>query len=411
MSSQPATTNAASAADMTQHAERAPHRIPHPEAPWWDGLPPHTASLLAMPDIRTLDAAQCTGLDVVVVGGGVAGLSAAGAATRAGARVLLVEAAATLGMGATGRNAGILSAGVNMGITETPPGSLAAELWPATYQEMLRVHETASQPGAILSARRTGSFSLATSATAARRLEREARARNAAGLHAEMWTPQQVAEATHGRLATHRVVAAMSLPDEGRLHPLTLLAHLAATARAYGALLAGRARVGGMEVERGKGWRLTLEDGPVVTARALIWAVGPTARPNARLYALSFATDLPDDFPVFWDAAPYVYYDYRPGDGRMTVSGGRYGAPGATERDAAYHARMAEAARGWLPELEDAEPRWAWGVDLDCSADLLPHLRPLTKSAPGVAIEGLGALGVLPGMVLGQRAGDDLARG
>ena len=353
MSSQPATTP-----PTTDSSRNALHGLPHPEAPWWDGLPPHIATLLAVPDIRTLEAAQRSGLDVIVVGGGVAGLSAASAAAEAGARVLLVEATPTLGLGATGRNAGILSAGINMGITETPPGSLAAELWPATYQEMLRVHGEASQPGAILSARRTGALSLAISLTAARRLEREARARNAAGLRAEMWTPQQVAEATGGRLATVGVIAAMSLPDEGRLHPLTLLAHLANNARKHGALLAGRAMVSGMEVERGKGWRLTLADGPMVTARALIWAVGPTARPNARLYALSFAADLPEDFPVFWDAAPYVYYDYRPGDGRMTVSGGRYGAPGAThERDAAYHARMAEAARRWLPELAGQEPR------------------------------------------------------
>ena len=383
---------------------------PHAEAPWWDGLPPHIAALLDIADVRALEPAQRNGLDVVVVGGGVAGLSAAGAAAATGARVLLLEAAPKLGLGATGRNAGILSAGVNMGITDTPSGSRAAELWPATYQEMLRVHDEAARPGTVLQARRTRSFSLATSATASRRLEREVRARNAAGLSAEMWTPQQVAEVTSGRLATGEVVAAMCLPDEGRIHPLTLLAHLAQVARQRGVMLAGQATVSGMEVERGKGWRLTLENGSLVTARALIWAVGPTVRPNARLYALAFTADLPEDFPVFWDAAPYVYYDYRPGDGRMTVSGGRYGAPDATrERDAAYHARMIEAARRWLPEFVGVEPRWAWGVDLDSTADLLPHLRPLTKSAPGLAIEGLGALGVLPGMVLGQRAGHELA--
>ncbi|HKW20941.1 MAG TPA: FAD-dependent oxidoreductase, partial [Ktedonobacterales bacterium] len=378
---------------------------------WWDGLPPHIAAPLELPDVRELTPAQRNGLDVVVVGGGVAGLSAACAAAATGARVMLLEAAPKLGLGATGRNAGILSAGVNMGITDTPPDSLAAELWPATYQEMLRVHEEAAQPGAVLQARRTRSFSLATSATAARRLEREVRARNAAGLCAEMWTPQQVAEVTSGRLATAQVVAAMCLPDEGRIHPLTLLAHLAQVAHQRGATLTGQATVSGMEVERGKGWRLTLANGPFVTARALIWAVGPTIRPNARLYALAFAANLPEGFPVFWDAAPYVYYDYRPGDGRMTVSGGRYGAPDATrERDAAYHARMTDATRRWLPEFAGVEPRWAWAVDLDSTADLLPHLRPLTKSAPGLAIEGLGALGVLPGMVLGQRAGTDLAR-
>jgi glycine/D-amino acid oxidase-like deaminating enzyme len=403
MSSQPATADSSLAATS--------ETTPRAEAPWWDDLPPHIVALLDVPDVRTLEPALRTGLDVIVVGGGVAGLSAAGAAAATGARVLLVEAATKLGLGATGRNAGILSAGVNMGITDTPPGSLAAELWPATYQEMLRVHEEAARPDAVLSARRTASFSLATSATAARRLERETRARNAAGLRAEMWTPQQVAEVTGGRLATAEVVAAMCLPDEGQVQPLTLLAHLARMARQHGATLAGQATVRDMEVERGKGWRLTLADGPLVTARTLIRAVGPTVRPNARLYALSFAADLPDDFPVFWDAAPYVYYDYRPGNGRMTVSGGRYGAPGATERDGAYHARMAEAAQRWLPELAEIEPGWAWGVDLDCSPDLLPHLRPLAKSAPGLAIEGLGALGVLPGMVLGQRAGATLAHG
>lgn len=390
--------------------DSASDALPGAHAPWWEGLSPSVAAVLNVPDARSLEASERTGLDVVVVGGGVAGLSAAGAAAATGARVLLVEAAATLGLGATGRNAGILSAGVNMGITDTPPGSLAAELWPATYQAMLRVHEIASQPGAIVSARRTRSFSLATSVTAARRLEREVRVRNEAGLRADLWKPEQVADTTGGRLATDEVVAAMCLPDEGRVHPLTLLAHLAQTARHQGAALAGHANVCAMEVERGKGWRLTLEDGPIVTARTLVWAVGPTIRPNARLHALAFAADLPEDFPVFWDAAPYVYYDYRPGDGRMTVSGGRYGAPGALDRDAAYHARMAEAARRWLPELADIEPAWAWGVDLDCSPDLLPHLRPLTKSAPGVAIEGLGALGVLPGMVLGERAGAELAR-
>ena len=405
MSSQPA------ASETSDASGTGISTVTRAGAPWWDNLPTHITTLLDMPDVRSLEPAHRTGLDVVVVGGGVAGLSAAGRAATHGARVLLLEAAPKLGLGATGRNAGILSAGVNMGITETPPGSLAAELWPATYQEMLRVHEAAAQPGAVLSARRTGSLSLATSATAARRLEREIRARNAAGLRAEHWTPEQVAEVTDGRLATAEVIAAMRLPDEGRAHPLTLLAHLARIARQQGAILAGRAEVYGTEVERGKGWRLALTDGSLITARTLIWAVGPTARPNARLYALAFAANLPEDFPVFWDAAPYVYYDYRPGDGRMTVSGGRYGAPGATERDAAYHARMAEAARRWLPELADATPGWAWGVDLDCSADLLPHLRPLTKSAPGLAIEGLGALGVLPGIILGQRAADELTHG
>ena len=179
MSSQPAASETSDASDTGIST------VTRAGAPWWDNLPTHITTLLDMPDVRSLEPAHRTGLDVVVVGGGVAGLSAAGRAATHGARVLLLEAAPKLGLGATGRNAGILSAGVNMGITETPTGSLAAELWPATYQEMLRVHEAAAQPGAVLSARRTGSLSLATSATAARPLEREIRAHNAAVLRDE----------------------------------------------------------------------------------------------------------------------------------------------------------------------------------------------------------------------------------
>jgi hypothetical protein len=91
------------------------------------------------------------------------------------------------------------------------------------------------------------------------------------------------------------------------------------------------------------------------------------------------------------------------------TSGGRYGRPGAAHRDQTYYARLLEAARHWLPELAREEPTHAWSVDLAVAHDLAPRLRPLHATVPGVAIEGLGALGVLPGTVLGQRAGAALA--
>src|SRR5262245_29883402 len=91
---------------------------PHPFAPWQEGLSPATVAALELTALRTLPS---TGrVDIVVVGGGVAGLSAALAAQEAGARVLLLEADSSLGSGATGRNAGILSAGINMGLAELP---------------------------------------------------------------------------------------------------------------------------------------------------------------------------------------------------------------------------------------------------------------------------------------------------
>ncbi len=378
--------------------------------PWWDGLDPTIRVQLEIPSVHELLLATS---DVVVVGGGVAGLSAALSARTAGAEVLVLEREALLGYGATGRNAGILSAGINMGIADLPPGSPDAAFWPDTTHLLLSLVAEAAQPESILFARLTGAISLAENSRAARNLACEARARTAAGLRAAVWTPLQVTEATQGRLNVKSVVSALWLPDEGRIHPLTLLAHLAKQARAAGVRFAGHANVAAYEEisvgTQGSSWRITLTDGTVLQAKGLISAVGPTSKPTARIFALAFAADLPDNFPLFWDASPYTYADFRPGNGRLTVSGGRYGRAGATRHDANYYKRLADAARRWLPELAGQEPLFMWAVDLDVAAGMIPKLRTLGNVAPGLAIEGLGALGVLPGIVLGRRAGASIA--
>ncbi len=398
---------------MQTHAQTQPgtHELQQ-YIPWWQDLDEAAYAQLEIPAIETLPLRP---FDVVVIGGGVAGLSAALSAREVGANVLILEREAMLGYGATGRNAGILSAGINMHLVDLPLDGAEAAFWPATTDMLLSLVNEAAQPDAIIAASLTGAFSLAESASAARKLAREARARVKMGLQAEMWTAAQVAEATGGRLNTQSVVSALWLPNEGRLHPLTLLAHLARKARAIGVQFAGQAEVISSEEvqKRGSGhsWQVTLRHGMTIEAAMLIRAIGPTAQPNARIYALAFAADLPATSPLFWDAAPYTYADFRPGNGRLTVSGGRYGKAGVTRHDASYYKRLANAARHWLPELTGTKPSYTWAVDLSVTADMIPTLHSTGNLAPAYAIEGLGSLGVLPGMVLGQRVGAIVAKG
>ncbi|HET8844438.1 MAG TPA: FAD-dependent oxidoreductase [Ktedonobacteraceae bacterium] len=379
--------------------------------PWW-----HDVDLQILDELRLepLTSEQRRQADVVVIGAGIAGLSAALSARQAGADVLVLEAAPGLGRGATGRNAGILSAGINMGLADLDPQGPEARFWPETTRILLDLVAEACQQTSLLKAHLTGAFSLAESANAARVLAREVRARVNLGVRAEIWTARQVAEHTNGRLDTSNVVSAMWLPDEGRIQPLTLLAHLARSAREAGVRIVGNAPVAAYQEHSyaggAAGWQISLCDGIVLNAEALISAVGPTSQPTARIYALSFAADLPDTFPLFWDALPYTYADYRAGHGRLTVSGGRYGKVGGSLTEARYYQRLANNARHWLPELVHQQPEYQWSVDLEISADMVPHLRELGENAPGLAIEGLGALGVLPGILLGQRGGSLLAR-
>lgn len=384
---------------------------PIPSAPWGDDLDAAARAELRLQPLREV-AAQT--VDVVVIGAGVAGLSAALAAARAGARVLALEAAPAIGRGATGQNAGILSAGINMALADLPPGSPEREMWPATTRALLDYAGEAVRPGSLLTASLTGALSLAETRGAARHLEQEVRVRSELGLRAELWTACQAAEKTDGRLNTQSVVAALWLPDEGRIQPLTLLAHLARQARTAGATLAAEAEVAAYEEMAGCGssryWQVRTTEGITLAARGLIVATGPIRAATKRIYALAFRADLPDDFPLFWDSAPYTYCDFRPGNGRLTVSGGRYGRAGGSPRAANYYRRLADEARRWLPELAGSAPSHAWAVDLAVATDLVPRIRDLDAGAPGAAIEGLGALGVLPGTVLGRRAGEALAR-
>jgi glycine/D-amino acid oxidase-like deaminating enzyme len=159
----------------------------------------------------------------------------------------------------------------------------------------------------------------------------------------------------------------------------------------------------------GDRWTVEVDGGRKIVARSLIRATGPTVEPNKRIYAMAFATTLPADFPVFQDAAPFTYYDYRTGDGYIVCTGGPYGTAGDTAPDTTYFRAMAETVRKWIPELAGAEPKYRWAVDLKVTPDMMPQLLNLnTAGAPGFAIVGLGALGVLPGILLGRMAATQL---
>ncbi|MDR3617080.1 MAG: FAD-dependent oxidoreductase [Candidatus Obscuribacterales bacterium] len=384
------------------------------QAHWNDTVSVEVAQILQLPNFSSEDYAGNVVYDVAIVGGGIAGLSAALSAAQNGASVILLEKGAHLGSGASGRNAGILGAGVNMPITSMPQGHPAVSLWQSTSALVHEIYEEAKHTDSLLKTKQVGAYSFATSKAAVERLKAEAKARNSFNLEAEVVAPDVVQRLTGDKIDLNSVQAALWLEDEGRINPLTLLAQRARQAKQLGVRFSGHAKVEKFSVVANL-WQLSVIDPrseiakkqhlDVVKAKSLIIATGPIEEANARIYAISFAVDLPDNFPLFWDAAPFVYYDYRYGDGHLTVSGGRYGKAGVSKNDGNYHRKMIEAAREWLPCLKNTLPTYAWAVDLNVTNDMIPEINYFSNELYGAKVAGLGALGVLPGMVLGARAG------
>jgi len=227
-------------------------------------------------------------------------------------------------------------------------------------------------------------------------------------MSAELISAREVDSLASGFLDVKAVVSAMLLPEEGAIQPFTLVATIANCARKLGAQIYGNARV--VKIAQSKsapGWTVETTKGKTIKCKAVISAVGPLEEPSGRIFALAFAVHVPESCPVWWDANPYIYYDFRPGNGCLTVSGGRYGAPGSNSLDGGYHKKMAAATRQWVPSLIE-EPKYCWAVDLHVASDLLPELVEIGHNY--LSVQGLGALGVLPGMVLGKKAARQVFR-
>ncbi len=340
--------------------------------------------------------------DVVVIGAGVSGLSASHAAADAGLGVILVERGPFAASGASGKNAGIVCMGANMHLSELSDDSYNW-LWTETTALAMDLYERSLASGSFVSARMVGSLSLALNSDDSESLHKEVEARKALGLPADLLGVDEIRKKTFNRLALEGVQSALWLPQEGRCHPWSLCAQLAEEARTAGAKLYGNATVSNIQEINGT-WLVRLEDGTEISAKALIRCVGPTVHPNERIYALAFAIDLPEMFPIFQDAAPFTYYDFRASDGHVVCTGGPYAKAGQQDVDKDHLKEMAKRVQAWLPELAGKEPKYTWAVDLKVAPKMVPHLEKLGQVAPGSSIEGLGALGVLPGILLGRKA-------
>ena len=343
---------------------------------WWEGVKRHPA----------FGGSPARGYDVVVIGGGYTGLSAAIRLARSGASVAVLEAE-QLGHGASTRNGGMVS-----GILKSSPATLARRAGHETARAIFgeaqssvpHLENVIEQEGIDCDYSRCGMYFAAYTRRHldAMRAERDELA--AFGIQTRILSAQE----GQGELASDYYHGGKLLEVAGGLQPAAYHRGLAAAATRNGAALFERARVTSLD-RRAGGWRVTCGRGTVDASNVLVatngytnggpWSFGRKLIPIRSYVMVTEA--LPAEkiralIPrgrMIQDTKNLLYY-FRPSpDGTRIVFGGR---ASFVEIDLAESARrLMQGLRQIFPEaMRNVRATHSWNGTVAFTFDRLPHI-------------------------------------
>lgn len=295
------------------------------------------------------------GFDAVVVGGGVAGLSALAELARSGARSLLLEREPLLAAHASGRNAAIyrpLEQDASTAALARRSLSLLAELG-----------------GPPLLARIGVVLTSADGAEIARLCEHAA----AQGVAFERLDAAALRHAA-STLAGSDLASGLLLPEGGVLDIHAMITGLARVARARGAEIRTGVDVKRVVVERGRARGVQLAGGEQIDSAVVVLAAGawgaelgarsgaplPLQPVRRHLVQLAPSAPLPESHPVVWRLDDELYY--RPESGGVLASpcDAVAFAPCQPPADPAVLELLARKLARTAPGLAAAKVRSAW---------------------------------------------------
>jgi gamma-glutamylputrescine oxidase len=343
---------------------------------WWDAAPPEEARDAPLPER----------VDLLVVGSGFAGLSAALEAARAGASVAVLDGG-PLGGGASSRSGGMVSSGQKLVVTEALRGLPAAKAQAALEDSKATfefLKDLVRREGLDADLQLVGRFFGAFAPAHFDRLRR-----NAEMLHARTGVTIRILsrEEQGEEVGSAYFHGGFVVEDYGGVHPAKLNRALRDAARAAGATLHSHARVQGTD-RHGTRHRVRTERGAVDAAHVLFATNGYTdgASPWLRRRVLpvmsyQIATEpLPPGLMdrlisrrrMVSDSRKEVTYTRPSPDGTRILFGGRPRALAGTPEQQALRLRV-RMLRIW-PELAAFRITHSWGGFVGMTADHMPHI-------------------------------------
>ncbi len=363
-------------------------------------------------ELKTPEIAGNMTADLVIVGGGFTGCSAALSAAEAGARVVLLEAR-RIGHGGSGRNVGLVNAGL-----WTPPDEIVARLGHAAGRRLNQV--LAGTPAMVFDLidrfsiacepQRKGTLHCAHAPRGFADLQRRYRQLDSMGAPVELLD----ARAAQRRVGSEAVHGALFDPRAGTIQPLAYVRGLAKAAQAAGARIGED--VPALEIQPvATGWQVRTGRA-VINAGALLIATNGYGCGNLGIARQDF---VPVDFfqiatkPLApslrakilpggegcWDTAQ-VMSSYRLDQDRRLIIGGigNLDRPGGRIHLAWARRKLATL----FPQLAGVEIAHAWHGRIAMTGDHLPKI--LAPGENALACFGYSGRGIGPGTLFGAAA-------
>ncbi|WP_327287266.1 FAD-dependent oxidoreductase [Streptomyces sp. NBC_01198] len=370
-----------------------------------DALPgsPESYWMSSTDSTRFAPLADDVTVDVAVVGGGIAGLSAAWELAESGHSVAVVEAG-RIAAGVSGHTTAKLTAqhGLVYERLRRTRGSEGARLYARSQQDAVeRVAELAGALAIDCSLERTSAYAYTLDRGALKHLRAEADAAREAGLAADCVERCDL---------PFEVAGAVRIDGQAQFHPRAYLLGLAAALTARGGVIYERSRVTGLT--EGEPCRVTTESGATVTARDVVVATGFPVFDRALLFArLSPRRELVVAAPLDAAAAPQGMYITEeegkrsvrtaplPDGRRLLIVTGESFTPGSGHVGERF--RRLDA---WMHErFPVAETAYRWAAQDNDPTDTVALVGPLHPGARHTFVAtGFGGWGMSGGVMAGR---------
>jgi glycine/D-amino acid oxidase-like deaminating enzyme len=358
--------------------------------------------------------------DVLVVGSGLTGLSAALRLARGGRSVAVVDSA-EIASGASSVNGGMVSPDIKAGIKvifDQQGPALGREMWEATVRSVDIVSDLAAAESIDARIMRGGMAALGVGPDAQARFEQSvAWYRQNCRVEWEVLGPARIGEVVGGGPFT----TAIFEPEGFGIQPARFVFGLARAVAAVGARLVADCEAISFDRESA-GFRVVTSKGDIRAGDVVLATNGyTTARPSPELarrivpvgsYIVvtapipDLATELFPGGAMTFTKKRLLNYQRRTPDGRVLIGGRRNLHTGLDLEESA--AALRAQLIGYFPQLEGIPLTHVWGGKLAVPFDLVPHMGQVDGAwyAVGYAGHGVGLSTLmgheLAGMLLGE---------